>query len=129
MKELITPQLWATPVDEAHGMDTLEAIGAARRADQPRRRHEATTLLRTFDGCQHATTAALTRCLTYGGSHMPAADLLTLEQVAERLQVSRWTVYQLIWAGDLPSVHLGRCHRVRAQDFERFLDRLGSQAT
>lgn len=56
---------------------------------------------------------------------MSALELLTLNQVAERLQVSRWTVYQLIWAGDLPSVHLGGCHRVRARDFEDFLDRLG----
>ena len=45
---------------------------------------------------------------------MSQPDLLTLAQVAERLQVSRWTVYQLIWAGELRSVHIGRCHRVRA---------------
>ncbi|MFB9384665.1 helix-turn-helix domain-containing protein [Pseudonocardia petroleophila] len=110
-------------------METFEVIGPARRAGQPRRRHEAATPLRTVDARQLSTAAALVQCLTYGGTHMPAADLLTLDQVAERLQVSRWTVYQLIWAGDLPSVHLGRCHRVRAQDFERFLEHLGSQAT
>ena len=28
-------------------------------------------------------------------------DLLTLQQVADRLQVSRWTVYQLVWAGPI----------------------------
>jgi excisionase family DNA binding protein len=47
---------------------------------------------------------------------VPDPDLLTLTQVAERLQVSRWTIYQLIWAGELRSVHIGRCHRVRARD-------------
>ena len=43
---------------------------------------------------------------------MSEPDLLTLAQVAQRLQVSRWTVYQLIWAGELCSVHIGSCHRV-----------------
>jgi excisionase family DNA binding protein len=60
---------------------------------------------------------------------MPTPDLLTLTQVAERLQVSRWSIYQLIWAGDLPSVHIGRCHRIRAKDLETYIEALGAQAT
>lgn len=56
---------------------------------------------------------------------MPSPELLTLDQVAERLQVSRWTVYQLIWAGQLPSIHIGRCHRIRARDFDAYIERLG----
>jgi excisionase family DNA binding protein len=59
---------------------------------------------------------------------MPDPDLLTLSQVAERLQVSRWTVYQLIWNGELHSVHIGRCHRVRARDVDAYVDRLGTGA-
>lgn len=59
---------------------------------------------------------------------MPDPELLTLSQVADRMQVSRWTVYQLIWSGELPSVHLGRCHRVRMKDFDDFIDRLGEGA-
>ena len=35
---------------------------------------------------------------------------------------SRWTVYQLIWAGELPSVHIGRCHRVRAKDVDAYIE-------
>lgn len=58
-------------------------------------------------------------------TNLPEPDLLTLQQVADRLQVSRWTVYQLIWSGLLPSVHLGRCHRVRVRDFEDYLEHLG----
>ena len=58
---------------------------------------------------------------------MPEPDLLTLTQVAERLQVSRWTVYQLIWAGELCSVHICRCHRVRARDVDAYIDRLGPE--
>jgi excisionase family DNA binding protein len=49
---------------------------------------------------------------------MPDPELLTLTQVAERLQVSRWSVHQLIWNGELPSVHLGRYHRIHARDGE-----------
>ena len=59
-----------------------------------------------------------------GGEIVSTPDLLTLNQVAERLQVSRWTVYQLIWAGELPSVHLGRCHRIRTADIDRYIDEL-----
>jgi excisionase family DNA binding protein len=59
---------------------------------------------------------------------MPSPELLTLPQVAQRLQVSRWTVYQLIWSGQLPSVHIGRCHRIRVIDFEAYLQRLGPDA-
>ena len=59
---------------------------------------------------------------------MSEPDLLTLAQVAERLQVSRWTVYQLIWAGELPSVHIGRCHRVRAKDVDAYIENLGAGA-
>jgi excisionase family DNA binding protein len=72
--------------------------------------------------------------LSYGGVHregavaMSSPELLTLTQVAERLQVSRWTVYQLIWNGELPSVHLGRCHRIRAKDFDTYIERLGPGA-
>jgi excisionase family DNA binding protein len=58
---------------------------------------------------------------------VPNPDLLTLAQVAERLQVSRWTVYQLIWAGELPSVHIGRCHRVCTKDVDTYIERLGPE--
>jgi|LSQX01.2.fsa_nt_gb excisionase family DNA binding protein len=39
-------------------------------------------------------------------------ELLTPEQVAERLQASRKTVYRWIGAGDLPAIKLGRSWRV-----------------
>jgi hypothetical protein len=54
-----------------------------------------------------------------------APDLLTFAAGGRRLQVSRWSVYQLIWAGELPSIHLGRCHRVRVRDCEAYVARLG----
>jgi excisionase family DNA binding protein len=39
----------------------------------------------------------------------PDARLLTVDQVAELLQISRWSVSRLIWANDLRSVQIGRC--------------------
>ncbi|QKW51058.1 helix-turn-helix domain-containing protein [Streptomyces buecherae] len=38
--------------------------------------------------------------------------LLNVDQVAERLQVSRWTVYNLIRSRDLASMTIGRCRRI-----------------
>lgn len=63
-------------------------------------------------------------CRALPGKPVPQPDLLTLTQVAERLQVSHWTVYQLIWNKELHSVHLGRCHRVRVRDIDAYLDSL-----
>jgi excisionase family DNA binding protein len=51
--------------------------------------------------------------------------LLTTDEVAERLQVNRKTVYRLIWAGQLPAVKLasrGRgALRVREDELEAWL--------
>ncbi|WP_405409121.1 helix-turn-helix domain-containing protein [Streptomyces decoyicus] len=42
---------------------------------------------------------------------MPSA-LLTVDQVAARLCVSRWTVYNLIRSRELASLTIGRCRRI-----------------
>jgi excisionase family DNA binding protein len=78
---------------------------------------EHTTIYLRLEGRRHPTVLEV--------PVVDAPDLLTLPQVAARLQVSRWTVYQLIWAGELPSIHLGRCHRVRVRDCEAYVARLG----
>ncbi|MEU9794877.1 helix-turn-helix domain-containing protein [Streptomyces sparsogenes] len=38
--------------------------------------------------------------------------LLNVDQVAARLQVSRWTVYNLIRSRELASLTIGRCRRI-----------------
>ncbi|MFD0445235.1 MULTISPECIES: helix-turn-helix domain-containing protein [Streptomyces violaceusniger group] len=38
--------------------------------------------------------------------------LLNVDQVATRLQVSRWTVYNLIRSRELASLTIGRCRRI-----------------
>ena len=48
-------------------------------------------------------------------------ELLTVEEVAERLKVSRPTVYTFIGLG-LKSIKLGpRCRRFRPEEVERFI--------
>jgi excisionase family DNA binding protein len=47
--------------------------------------------------------------------------LLTVEQVAERLQVSKWSVYRRIEAGELPAIRLGSTNRAPLRISEREL--------
>jgi excisionase family DNA binding protein len=46
---------------------------------------------------------------------------LTVSEVAAALRVSNMTVYRLVSAGDLPSVRVGRCVRLRADDVDQYL--------
>lgn len=113
-----------------HGMSTLRA----------RRHARGHAVLAACSSCA-SVSVAIEHATVYprreGRQHptvleepvVDAPDLLTLPQVAARLQVSRWTVYQLIWAGELPSIHLGRCHRVRVRDYEAYVARLGAGAS
>jgi excisionase family DNA binding protein len=48
--------------------------------------------------------------------------VLTPEEVAEVLRLSRSTAYHLIEAGELPSVRIGRLRRVRKADLERWME-------
>ncbi|MBW1599733.1 helix-turn-helix domain-containing protein [Streptomyces sp. JJ38] len=51
------------------------------------------------------------------------AALLNVDQVAARLQVSRWTVYQLIRSRELASFTIGRCRRVSETALHDFITR------
>jgi excisionase family DNA binding protein len=51
-------------------------------------------------------------------------DLLyTLEEAANRLKVSKWTVYRLIETGDLKSITIRSRRVVRASDIANFIER------
>lgn len=52
--------------------------------------------------------------------------LLTVEDVADVLGISRSKVYELISSGALPSVRIGRSRRVRVSDLDVFVERLTS---
>ena len=55
---------------------------------------------------------------------MNQLELLTISDVAERLKVSRWKVYDLINSGDLHSVHFGKSHRVHSDDLAEYMESL-----
>lgn len=47
---------------------------------------------------------------------------LTALEVAERMRVSKMTVYRLIRSGKLPAVRVGKSFRVREEDVDKYLD-------
>lgn len=66
---------------------------------------------------------------------MPISDnpeprrLLTVKQACESLQLSRPIVYDLIHAGKIRSISVGRIHRIPVQAIEEFIaGRTGSDA-
>lgn len=49
-------------------------------------------------------------------------ELLTVEEVATVLRVSKMTVYRRVHSGELPSVHFGRSFRIPARAIEAYLN-------
>lgn len=48
--------------------------------------------------------------------------LLTGEEVADLLHISRSLTYQLMRRGDIPTVRIGRLVRVRRSDLQAYVD-------
>ena len=59
---------------------------------------------------------------------MPEQLLLTPERAADRLDVGRTTVYELIASGQLDSVKIGRARRIPAEALVAYVERLRNQA-
>jgi excisionase family DNA binding protein len=49
------------------------------------------------------------------------ARLLTVNEVADLLRVSRMTVYRLIKQGEMPALRVGRGYRLRDEDVQSYL--------
>jgi excisionase family DNA binding protein len=58
----------------------------------------------------------------------PRTRLMTVQQAADELAVSRWSVYRLIWDGRVQSVQLGRCRRIVRQSLDDYLADLIQEA-
>lgn len=58
--------------------------------------------------------------------HTPTARHLTVAQAALELSCSRKFIYEVIWAGTLPHLKVGRSLRVDRADWEKFLVSLRS---
>jgi excisionase family DNA binding protein len=48
-------------------------------------------------------------------------ELITVQAAADRLAVSRWMIYRLIWDQQLKSVQIGRCRRVIRQSLDDYV--------
>jgi excisionase family DNA binding protein len=48
--------------------------------------------------------------------------LLSPEELAGVLNVSRQTAYRLVWGAQIPSIKVGKLRRIRAADVERYID-------
>ncbi len=62
-------------------------------------------------------------------NHTVPPILLTVDQVAARLQVSRWTVYNLIRSRELASVTIGRSRRISEAAVHDYISRLSKKGT
>ncbi|MBV8180826.1 MAG: excisionase family DNA-binding protein [Mycobacterium sp.] len=51
-------------------------------------------------------------------------ELMTVQAAADRLAVSRWMIYRLIWDQRVKSVQIGRCRRIVRQSFDDYLSAL-----
>ena len=59
---------------------------------------------------------------------MAEEQLLTILEVADLLRVSKWSVYQLIWSGQLRTLKIGRRRLVRPSAFAECVNHLDREA-
>jgi excisionase family DNA binding protein len=59
---------------------------------------------------------------------MTEERLLTMPDVADLLRVSKWSVYQLMWSGQLRTLKIGRRRLVRPSALAKCVDLLDQEA-
>ena len=52
-------------------------------------------------------------------------EILTVNQVAEYLQLSEMTTYKLVQGGRIPAFKIGRHWRIKRTDLNNLIDQLG----
>jgi len=50
-------------------------------------------------------------------------EIMTVEQVADYLQLNKLTIYKYLREGRLPASKLGKSYRIRKSDVDWFLDK------
>jgi len=60
--------------------------------------------------------------LNGGGLMEESGEVLTLKEVAAKLQVSLQTVYRMVWTGRLQAFRFGRMWRVRRKDLDQAME-------
>jgi excisionase family DNA binding protein len=48
-------------------------------------------------------------------------ELITVQSAADRLAVSRWMIYQLMWDQKVKSVQIGRCRRIVRKSLDDYV--------
>jgi excisionase family DNA binding protein len=48
-------------------------------------------------------------------------ELMTVQAAADRLAVSRWMIYRLIWDQQVKSVQIGRCRRIVRKSLDDYV--------
>lgn len=48
-------------------------------------------------------------------------ELMTVQAAADRLAVSRWMIYRLIWEQQVKSVQIGRCRRIVRKSLDDYV--------
>jgi excisionase family DNA binding protein len=51
-------------------------------------------------------------------------ELMTVQAAADRLAVSRWMIYRLIWDQKVKSVQIGRCRRIVRKSLDDYVSGL-----
>jgi excisionase family DNA binding protein len=48
-------------------------------------------------------------------------ELITVQAAAQRLAVSRWMIYRLMWDQQVKSVQIGRCRRIVRKSLDDYI--------
>jgi excisionase family DNA binding protein len=59
---------------------------------------------------------------TGGGGYVTSQEeFITVQAAADRLAVSRWMIYRLIWDQQVKSIQIGRCRRIIRQSLDDYI--------
>ena len=54
-------------------------------------------------------------------------EIMTPEELAEYLRVSRQTIYNLLWRGEIPGMKVGTHWRLKKSDVEKWISQKGQE--
>ena len=54
-------------------------------------------------------------------------EIMTPEELAEYLRVSRQTIYNLLWRGEIPGMKVGTHWRLKKTDVEKWISQKGQE--
>jgi len=54
-------------------------------------------------------------------------EIMTPEELAEYLRVSRQTIYNLLWRGEIPGMKVGTHWRLKKTDVEKWISQTGQE--